>query len=83
MHNGITPLHTFKSGTLTSKWYCAVNIQHSVSFFPAAVVPNFLLIDDNARPHRIAEVYNTLAVKDIEHMSWAAYSAHLNHLEHV
>nr|CDJ85919.1 putative DNA-mediated transposase [Haemonchus contortus] len=40
-------------------------------------------MDDNARPHRTAQVEELLAQEDIRRMEWPARSPDLNPIEHV
>lgn len=83
MHNAKTPLHIFERGTVTSQRYCREIVLDHVRLFRGAVGPDFLFMDDNARPHRTAEVSDTLESENIERMTWPAYSPDLNPIEHA
>ena len=83
MYDGRTPLHIFERGSVTSHRYCTEIILDSVRLFRGAVGPDFLFMDDNARPHRSAEVSDTLASEDIVRMQWPANSTDLNPIEHA
>ncbi|GBN48425.1 hypothetical protein AVEN_84470-1 [Araneus ventricosus] len=48
-----------------------------------AVGPEFILIDDNVRPHRTLLVDEFLESEDIRRMDWPARSPDLNPIEHV
>ncbi|GFT32929.1 transposable element Tc3 transposase [Trichonephila clavipes] len=43
----------------------------------------FLIMDDNARPHRVNIVDKYLQLEDSIRMDWPAYSPDLNPIEHV
>ena len=44
---------------------------------------NWLLADDNARPHRDCVVYAYLHEQDIIRMDWALYRPDMNSIEHI
>lgn len=48
-----------------------------------AIGPAFLFMDDNAWPHRTAEVSHTLESENIECTEWPAYPLDLNPVEHA
>ncbi|GFX73667.1 transposable element Tcb2 transposase [Trichonephila clavipes] len=50
---------------------------------PSAIGPDFIFMDDNARPHRTLAVEELLESEDITRMDWPAYSPDLNPIEHV
>ncbi|GBL93447.1 hypothetical protein AVEN_59656-1 [Araneus ventricosus] len=52
-------------------------------FFRGAVGPEFILLDDNARPHGALLVDEFLESEDIHRMDWPARSPDLNPIEHV
>ncbi|GFU85684.1 transposable element Tcb1 transposase [Trichonephila clavipes] len=47
-----TGLHIFKQGYVTAVRYQDEVLEPVVRLYAAAVGPNFVLMDDNARPHR-------------------------------
>ncbi|GFT44786.1 transposable element Tcb1 transposase [Trichonephila clavipes] len=47
-----TDLHIFKRGSVTTVWYPYEVLKPIVRLYAAAVGPTFVLMDDNARPHR-------------------------------
>lgn len=83
MVNGRTPLHIFTGGTVTSDKYCREILLGHVRLFRGAVGPEFVLMDDNARPHRSYAVCDTLESEDITRMTWPPYSPDLNPIEHA
>ncbi|XP_023244780.1 uncharacterized protein LOC111642644 [Centruroides sculpturatus] len=54
-----------------------------VKLFAAAVGPGFVLMDDNARPHRAALVDDYLENEGFMRMDWLAYSQDLNPIENL
>ncbi|GBN31114.1 hypothetical protein AVEN_193846-1, partial [Araneus ventricosus] len=48
-----------------------------------AVGPEFILMDDNARPHSALLVDEFLESEDIRRMDWPVRSPDLNPMEHV
>ena len=51
--------------------------------YAGAVGPTFILMDDNARPHRARVVQQYLEQQTIEWMDWPARSPDMNPIEHV
>ncbi|GFX03338.1 transposable element Tcb1 transposase [Trichonephila clavipes] len=49
-----------------------------VRLYTAAAGPTFVLMDDNARPHRADIIDDYLESEGIAHMAWPAYSLDLN-----
>ena len=81
MLNGRMDLHIFMGGprnTVNAQRYRGEVLRPHVRLFRGAVGPHFLLMDDNARPHRAALVDEFLAGEDIQRMDWPARSADLN-----
>ncbi|GFV79803.1 transposable element Tcb2 transposase [Trichonephila clavipes] len=54
-----------------------------VRLFRGAIGPDFIFMDDKARPHRTLAVEELLESEDITRMDWPAYSPVLNPIEHV
>ncbi|GFW09829.1 transposable element Tcb2 transposase [Trichonephila clavipes] len=52
MIDGRTPLHVFRSGSVTSQIYRDEVLDPYVRLFRGAYGRDFLFMDDNARPHR-------------------------------
>ncbi|GBL80570.1 Transposable element Tcb2 transposase [Araneus ventricosus] len=83
MLDGRTPLHVFERGTVTGVRHRDEFLEPYVRLFRGAVGPEFILMDDNARPHRALLVDEFLESEDIRRMDWPARSPDRNHIEHV
>ncbi|GBL90616.1 hypothetical protein AVEN_219292-1 [Araneus ventricosus] len=83
MLDGRTPLHVFERGTVTGVRYSDEILEPNVRLFRGAVGPEFILMDDNARPHRALLVDEFLESEDIHRMDWATRSPDFNPIEHV
>ncbi|GFW88535.1 transposable element Tcb2 transposase [Trichonephila clavipes] len=83
MLNGRTELHIFDRGSVTGDRYCEEVLLPHVLLFRGAIGPDFIFMDDNARPHRTLAVEELLESEDITRMDWPAYSPDLNPIEHV
>ncbi|GBM97580.1 hypothetical protein AVEN_249283-1 [Araneus ventricosus] len=83
MLDGRTPLHVFERGTVTDVRYRDEILESYVHLFRGTVGPEFILMDDNARPHRALLVDEFLESEDIRRMEWPARSPDLNPIEHV
>ena len=59
------------------------SLEPYVRLFRGAVGPEFIFIDDNARPHRVLMVDEYLESEDIQRMAWPASSPDLNPIEHA
>ncbi|GFX23123.1 transposable element Tcb1 transposase [Trichonephila clavipes] len=71
------------SVTMTGHIYQDVILEQHVRLFRGAMGAEFLLVDDNARPHRANIVDEYLQSEDITRMVWPAYSPDLNPIEHA
>ncbi|KFM63069.1 Transposable element Tcb1 transposase, partial [Stegodyphus mimosarum] len=78
-----TDLHIFKRGSLTAVRYRDEVLEPIVRLYAAAVGPTFVLMDDNARPHRADIVDDYLESEGIARMAWPAYSPDLNPIENL
>ena len=83
MLNGRTELHVFDRGSVTGNRYCEEVLLPHVRLFRGAIGPDFIFMDDNARPHRTLAVEELLESEDITRMDRPAYSPDLNPIEHV
>ncbi|GFU05495.1 transposable element Tcb1 transposase [Trichonephila clavipes] len=68
---------------MTGHMYRDVILEQHVCLFRGAMGAEFLLMDDNARPHRSNIVDKYLQSEDITRMDWPGYSPDLNPIEHV
>ncbi|GFV44280.1 transposable element Tcb1 transposase [Trichonephila clavipes] len=78
-----TDLHIFKRGSVTAARYRDEVLEPIVRLYAAAVGPTFVLMDDNARPHRADIVDEYLESEGIARMAWPAYSPDLNPIQNL
>ncbi|GFX88635.1 transposable element Tcb1 transposase [Trichonephila clavipes] len=78
-----TDLHIFKRGSVTAVQYRDEVLESIVKLYAAAVEPTFVLMDDNAHPHRADIVDDYLESEGIARMVWPAYSPDLNPIENL
>ncbi|GFU92086.1 transposable element Tcb2 transposase [Trichonephila clavipes] len=83
MLNGRTELHIFDRGSVNGDRYCEEVLLSHVRLFRGDIGPDFIFMDDNARPHRTLAVEALLESEDITRMDWPAFFPDLNHIEHV
>ncbi|GFW85171.1 transposable element Tcb2 transposase [Trichonephila clavipes] len=80
---GHTDLHVFHGGTVTGLRYRDEIIDPYVRPYAAAIGNDFILMYDNARPHRARIVKEYLEDHGLERMGWPARSPDLNPIEHL
>ncbi|GFX37972.1 histone-lysine N-methyltransferase SETMAR [Trichonephila clavipes] len=78
-----TDLHIFKRGSVTAARYQDEVLEPIVRLYAAAVGPTFVLMDDNARPHRADIIDDYLESEEIARMASPAYSPYLNPIENL
>ncbi|GFT39021.1 DDE_3 domain-containing protein [Trichonephila clavipes] len=78
-----TPLHVFERGSVTDVRYRDEVLKPYGCLFRNTWGPEFILMDDNAKPRRALLVDEYLESDDIHHMDWPARSPDLNPIEHV
>ncbi|GFX30352.1 transposable element Tcb1 transposase [Trichonephila clavipes] len=78
-----TDLHIFKRGSVTAVRYRDGVLESIVRLYAAAVGPTFVLMDDNARPHRADIVDDYLESEGIARIAWPAYSPDLNTIKNL
>ncbi|GFT57814.1 transposable element Tcb2 transposase [Trichonephila clavipes] len=83
MLNGRTEFHIFDRGSVIGDLYCEEVLLPHVRLFRGAIGPDFIFMDDNARPHRTLAFEELLESENITRMDWTAYSPDLNPIEHV
>ncbi|GFV98669.1 transposable element Tcb2 transposase [Trichonephila clavipes] len=64
-----TELHVFDTGSVIGDRYCKEVILQHVHPFGDAVGLDFVFMDDNARPHRTADIQQLLGSEDITRMN--------------
>ncbi|GFX65670.1 USP6 N-terminal-like protein [Trichonephila clavipes] len=80
---GHTDLHVLHGGTVTGLRYRDEILDPYVRPYAAAIGNDFILMDDNARPHRARIVEEYLEDHGLERMEWPARSPDLNPIEHL
>ncbi|GFX45087.1 transposable element Tcb2 transposase [Trichonephila clavipes] len=80
---GHTDLHVFHGGTVTGLRYRDEILDPYVHPYAAAIGDDFILMDDNARPHRARIVEEYLEDHGLERMEGPARSPDLNPIEHL
>ncbi|GFT28159.1 uncharacterized protein K02A2.6 [Trichonephila clavipes] len=80
---GHTDLHVFHGGTVIGLRYRDEILDPYVRPYAAAVGNDFILMDDNARPHRARIVEEYLEDHGLERMEWPARSPDLKLIEHL
>ncbi|KFM64796.1 Transposable element Tcb2 transposase, partial [Stegodyphus mimosarum] len=83
MLDGRTPLHVFDRGSVTGVRYKDEVLEPYVRLFRSAVGHEFILQDNNTRPHKALLVDEVLESEDIRWMDWLARFPDLNPIEHV
>ncbi|GFT75909.1 transposable element Tcb2 transposase [Trichonephila clavipes] len=81
--NGRTQLLIFDRGSVTGDRYCEEVLLPHVRLFRGVIGPDFIFMDDNARPHRTLAVDDLLESEDITRMDWPTYSPDLNPIKQV
>ncbi|GFU92723.1 transposable element Tc3 transposase [Trichonephila clavipes] len=80
---GHTDLHLFHGGTVTDLKYRDEILDPYVRPYAAPIGNDFILMDDNARPHQARIVEEYLEDHGLERMEWPARSPDLNPIEHL
>ncbi|GFU85260.1 transposable element Tcb1 transposase [Trichonephila clavipes] len=76
-------LYIIRNGPLTARRYREEILRPIVVPYAAAIGDDFILMDDNCRPHRANLVEDFLHEKGIVRMEWPACFPDMNPIEHV
>ncbi|GFX00144.1 transposable element Tcb1 transposase [Trichonephila clavipes] len=78
-----TDLYIIRDGPLTARRYSDEILRPIVVPYATAIGDDFILMDDNCRPHRANLVEDFLFEEEIVRMEWPASSPDMNPIEHV
>ncbi|GFW37525.1 transposable element Tcb1 transposase [Trichonephila clavipes] len=78
-----TDLYIIRDGPLTARRYSDEILRPIVVPYAAAIADDFILMDDNCRPHRANLVEDFLFDAGIVRMEWPACSPDMNPIDHV
>jgi transposase len=82
-NDGSTDLYVIRNGSLTGIIYRDEILAPIVRLYAGAIGDDFILMDDNATPHRARIVNEYHQQETFERMDWPAKSPDLNPIEHA
>ena len=82
-YDGSTDLYVIRHGSLIAIRYRDEIRDPIVRLYAGTIADGFIMMDDNARPHRARIVNEYFQQETIEHMDRPAKSPDLNPIEHV
>ena len=80
---GKTDLYIIENGTFTAVRYVNEILDVYVRPYAGAIGADFILMDDNARPHRANVTNQYLEDATIVRIDWPALSPDMNPIEHA
>lgn len=81
--NGRTDLVVFRNQTVNAERYVHNILEEVVLPYAQEMGDGFVLVDDNARPHRANIVNDFIAQHRFTRMEWPAMSPDMNPIEHI
>ncbi|GFW77144.1 transposable element Tcb2 transposase [Trichonephila clavipes] len=81
--DGLADLYIIRDGPLTARRYRDEILRPIVVPYAAAIGDDFILMDNNCRPHRANLVEDFLFEEVIVRMEWSGCSPDMNPIEHV
>lgn len=81
--SGRNTLHIFAAVIVTSQQYCTEVLLGHACIFSGTVSSDFLIIDENAHPHKTDNISDKTVGKESETMTWSAYFSDFNHIENI
>ncbi|GFY36724.1 transposable element Tcb2 transposase [Trichonephila clavipes] len=81
--DGRTDLYIIRDGPLTARRYTDEILRPIVVPYAVAIGDDFILMDNNSRPHRANLVEDSLFEEGIVRMEWPACSPNMNPIQHV
>ncbi|GFT21037.1 transposable element Tcb1 transposase [Trichonephila clavipes] len=81
--DGRTDLYIIRDGPLTARRYREEILRPIVVPYAAAIGDDYILMDDNCRPHRANLLEDFLFEKGIVRMEWPACSPDMNPIDHA
>ncbi|GFV79406.1 SPRY domain-containing protein 3 [Trichonephila clavipes] len=81
--DGRTDLYIIQGGPLTARRYRDEILRPIVVPYAATIGYDFILMDDNSRPHRANLVDDSLFEEGIIRMEWPVCSPNMNPIEHI